>query len=264
AKALEATVAANAALVDAAQTQLSYAKLTAPISGRTGGLTVKAGNLLFAAAASLPMVTINSTRPIMVALSVPQRSLDDIRALLGKKELKVEIAPNGGGAVIATGTLVFIDNAVNPTTGTILVKARVKNENEELWPGQFVAGRIILRVEEGAVTVPESAIQPGQEGPFVYVVKDGRARLQYVTVDRQIGRDVVVSKGLSGDEQLVIEVPPTLTNGSQVTVGGSGKGTGGAGKGGSGKASKVEDGAKAAEGGAENKKNEAKPEQPKT
>jgi multidrug efflux system membrane fusion protein len=264
AKALEATVAANTALVEAAQTQLSYAQLTAPISGRTGGLNVKAGNLLFAAAAALPMVTINSIKPIMVALSVPQRSLDDIRTLLmEKKELKVEIAPNGGGAVIATGTLVFIDNAVNPTTGTILVKARVKNEKEELWPGQFVSGRIILRVEEGAVTVPESAIQPGQEGPFVYVVKEGRARLQYVTVDRQIGREVVVSKGLAGDEQLVIEVPPTLTNGSQVTVGGSGKGAGGGSKGG-GKAGKAEvgAGAKAADSTG-NKDGEAKAEQPK-
>jgi multidrug efflux system membrane fusion protein len=206
------------------------------------------------------MVTINSTKPIMVALSVPQRSLDDVRAVFGKKDLKVEIAPNGGGAVIATGTLVFIDNAVNPTTGTILVKARVKNENEELWPGQFVSGRIVLRVEEDAVTVPESAIQPGQEGPFVYVVKEGRARLQYVTVDRLIGRDVVVSKGLAGDEQLVIEVPPTLTNGSQVTVGGSGKGAGGGSKGGSGKAGKAKDGAKATEGGTESKKGEGKSE----
>ncbi len=265
AKALEATVAANNALVDAAQTQLSYARLTAPISGRTGGLSVKAGNLLFAAAASAPMVTINSTKPIMVALSVPQRSLDDIRAVLGKRELKVEITPNGGGALIATGTLVFIDNAVNPTTGTILVKARVKNDKEELWPGQFVSGRIVLRVEDDAITVPESAIQPGQEGPFVYVVKEGRARLQYVTVDRQIGRDVVVTKGLTGDEQLVIEVPPTLTNGSQVTLvtgkEGGGKGGGKGGK--AGKSDKAGEGAKTPEGETEKKGGDAKSEQPK-
>lgn len=258
-KALEATVAANTALVDAAQTQLSYGQLTAPISGRTGGLNVKAGNLLFAAAASAPMITINSTKPILVALSVPQRSLDEIRALLGKKELKVEISPSGGGPLIATGALVFIDNAVNPTTGTILVKARVKNDNEELWPGQFVSGRIVLRVEDDAITVPESAIQPGQEGPFVYVVKEGRARLQYVTVDRQIGREVVVTKGLTGEEQLIIEVPPTLTNGSQVTLGASGKGSGGGG----GKGGKV-DKADKAESGTEKKADKAKPAQPKT
>ena len=225
-KSLEATVTANKAVVDAAQLQLSYAQITAPIAGRTGSLSVKAGNLLAAGTGGAPLVIINSTKPILVALSVPQRNLDDIRAIWGKKELKVEIAPNGGGALIATGTLVFIDNAVNPSTGTILVKARVKNDKEELWPGQFVAGRIVLRVEDDAVTVPETAIQPGQDGSFVYVVKEGRARIQNITVDRQIGREVVVSKGLQGDEQVVIEVPPTLTNGSQVTLGGSGKGGG--------------------------------------
>ena len=262
AKSLEATVVANKAVVDAAKLQLSYAQITSPISGRTGSLSVKAGTLLAVGNNVLPLVNINSTKPILVALSVPQRSLDDIRAVwTSKKDLKVEIAPNGGGPLIATGSLVFIDNAVNPATGTILVKARIKNDKENLWPGQFVAGRIVLRVEEDAVTVPESAIQPGQEGPFVYVVKEGRARLQYVTVNRQIGREVVISKGLQGDEQLVIEVPPTLTNGSQVTLGGTGKGGGGGSKGG-GKA-KAEESDKAPEGGAASKDSEAKSEEPK-
>ena len=268
AKSLEATVVANKAVVDAAQLQLSYSQITAPISGRTGSLSVKAGTLLAAGTGGAPLVVINSTKPILVALSVPQRNLDDIRAIWGKRELKVEIAPNGGGPLIATGTLVFIDNAVNTTTGTILVKARVRNEKEELWPGQFVSGRIVLRVEEDAITVPESAIQPGQEGPFVYVVREGRARLQNITVDRQIGREVVVSKGLQGDEQLIIEVPPTLTNGSQVVLAGSGGGGGVSGKGGSGKgggkAKNEEGAAKAVEGVAESKSGEAKSsEQPK-
>ena len=250
AKSLEATVAANKSVVDAAQLQLAYAQITSPIAGRTGSLSVKAGNLLAAGTSGAPLVVINSTKPILVALSVPQRSLNDIREIWGKKkDLKVEIAPNGGGAVIATGTLVFIDNAVNPTTGTILVKARVKNENEELWPGQFVSARIVLRVEEDAITLPEGAIQPGQDGPFVYVVKEGRARIQNVVVDRQIQREVVVSKGLQGDEQVVIEVPPTLTNGSQIAVGGGIKGDG-----------KGEGSVKATKGGKESKSGEAKSE----
>jgi len=250
AKSLEATVAANKSVVDAAQLQLAYAQITSPIAGRTGSLSVKAGNLLAAGTSGAPLVVINSTKPILVALSVPQRSLNDIREIWGKKkDLKVEIAPNGGGAVIATGTLVFIDNAVNPTTGTILVKARVKNENEELWPGQFVSARIVLRVEEDAITLPEGAIQPGQDGPFVYVVKEGRARIQNVVVDRQIEREVVLSKGLQGDEQVVIEVPPTLTNGSQIAVGGGSKGDG-----------KGERSVKATKGGKESKSAEAKSE----
>lgn len=230
-KSLEATVTANKAVVEAAKLQLSYSEIMAPISGRTGGLSVKAGNLVAGGTGGAPLVLINSTKPILVALSVPQRSLDDIRQLWGKRDLKVEIAPSGGGNAITAGTLVFIDNAVNPSTGTILVKARVKNEKEELWPGQFVSARIILRVEDDAMTLPEGAIQPGQEGPFVFVVKDGRARMQLVTVDRQLGPQVVVAKGLQGGEQIVIEVPPTLTDGSQITLAGEGKGSKG-GKGG--------------------------------
>ncbi len=226
-KSLEATVAANRAAVDAVRVQLSYASIAAPISGRTGTLSVKAGTLLALGNAVPPLVVVNSTKPILVTLSVPQRSLDELRsASAQKKELKVEIAPSGGGPLIASGNLVFIDNVVNQTTGTIQVKARMRNDKEELWPGQFVSARIVLRVEDDAVVVPETAIQPGQEGPFVYVVREGRARLQYVTVDRQIGRDVVVSKGLQGDEQLIIEVPPTLTNGAAVTLSADGKGGG--------------------------------------
>jgi len=186
-------------------------------------------------------------------LSVPQRNLNDIRELWGKKELKVEIAASGGGAAIATGSLVFIDNSVNPTTGTILVKARVKNEKEELWPGQFVSARIVLRVEEDAMTLPEGAIQPGQDGPFVFVVKDGRAQMQNVTVDRQLGEQVVISKGLKGDEAIVIEVPPTLSAGSQVTLRGDGESKGKGGKGGKGKKDVVE--AKGVEGEVSGKSN---------
>jgi len=265
AKSLEATVAANKAVVDAAQLQLAYAQITAPISGRTGSLSVKAGNLVAGGVGGNPLVIINSTKPIMVALSVPQRNLDDIRQIWGKQELKVEVAPSGGGGTIATGTLVFIDNAVNPTTGTILVKARVKNENEELWPGQFVAARIVLRVEADAMTLPEGAIQPGQDGPFVFVVRNSRAEIQNVTVDRQLGDQVVISKGLKGDEQIVIEVPPTLTGGSQITLRGEGesdsKGKGkGKGKGGKGKKDKGAEEGKADDGakGGESKGEQAK------
>ncbi len=222
-KSLEATVTANRSVVEAAKLQLSYTQITAPISGRTGSLNVKAGNLVAGGTGGAPLVLINSTKPIMVALSVPQRNLDDIRKA-GKEQLKVEVIPAGGSGVAASGTLVFIDNAVNPSTGTILVKARIKNEKEELWPGQFVAGRIILRVENDAVTLPEGAVQPGQDGPFVFVVKEGRARAQNVTVDRQLGPQVVISQGLQGDEQVVIEVPPTLTNGSQITLAAEGGG----------------------------------------
>ena len=222
AKSSEATVAANRAALEQAQLQLSYASITAPISGRTGSLSVKPGNIVNAGAGGAPLVVINSMQPILVSLSVPQRQLDDVRRAWNTPELKVEISPNPNAPAIAQGQLVFIDNTVNPTTGTIVLKARVKNEKEELWPGQFVAARIVLRMEQDALVLPEAAVQPGQDGPFVYVVKDGRAQPVNITVDRQIGEFIVVSKGLSGNERIIREAPPTLVAGAQVTVRGEG------------------------------------------
>ncbi len=243
AKALESTVNANKAVLDMAQMQLSYAQVKAPISGRTGSLSVRAGNLVTAGTGGAPLVVINSTQPILVNLSVPQRYLDDVRRAWNTPDLKVEISPNPGTPAVASGALVFIDNTVNPTTGTIVLKARVKNDKEELWPGQFIAARIVLRIEQDALVLPESAVQPGQDGPFVFVVRDGRARVQNIVIDRQIGERVVISKGLTGSEQIVAEAPPTLVADSQVVVRdpgseggkGGGKRKGGKSKEGSGK-----------------------------
>lgn len=218
AKSTEAIVAANSAALEQAQLQLSYSSIVAPISGRTGSLNVKAGNLVSAGTGGAPLVVINSTQPILVNLSVPQRMLDDVRRAWNTPDLKVQISPNAGAPAIAEGALVFIDNTVNAQTGTIVLKARVKNEKEELWPGQFVAGRIVLKVEKDALVLPEGAVQPGQDGAFVYVVKDGKAQAVNVTVDRQIGDLVVIAKGLTGAEQVIRDVPPTLTAGSAVTV----------------------------------------------
>lgn len=231
-KSLEATAEANRAALEQVQLLLAYAYISAPITGRTGSLSVKAGNLVNAGTGGTPLVVINSTQPILVSLSVPQRYLDDVRRAWNTPELKVEISPNPGAPAVATGALVFIDNTVNPQTGTIVLKARVKNEKEELWPGQFIAARIVLRIEKDALVLPEGAVQPGQDGPFVYVVRGGKAQVQNVVVDRQIGELVVIAKGLTGGEQIIAEVPPTLTDGSLVTVRGAGgeSGTDGSGR----------------------------------
>ena len=217
-KSLEATIAASRALQDQAQLQLSYAHITAPIAGRTGDLSVRSGNLVTGGTAGTPLVVINSTKPILVTLSVPQRYLDDVRRAWSASQLKVELSANRGGAVVAEGQMVFIDNAVNVQTGTILLKARVKNEHEELWPGQFVAARIILKVEQDAIALPESAVQPGQDKPFVYVIRDGKAVMQPVQISRQIGNLIVLSKGLTAGEQVVVDVPYALTDGAAVLV----------------------------------------------
>ena len=231
AKALGATVEANKAALEQAQLQLSYADIKAPISGRTGSLNVKAGNLVTLGTGGAPLVVINATQPVVVTLAVPQRFLDDVRRYWNTPDLKVEVSLNAGSAAVAEGALVFIDNAVNPQSGTILLKARVKNEKEQLWPGQFVAGRIILKVQRDALVLPEKAVQPGQDGPFVFIVKDGKAVIQNVKVDRQLGDKVVIAEGLTGDEQIVADVPPTLINGAAVTQRKPGEG----GKGGDGR-----------------------------
>src|SRR5258706_2723880 len=218
AKSFEATVDANRAMLEQARLQLSYAQISAPISGRTGSLSVKPGNLVTAGTGGAPLVVINSTQPILVSLSVPQRYLDDVRRAWNTPELKVEISPNPGAPAVATGALVFIDNTVNPQTGTIGLQARVKNDKEELWPGQFIAARIVLKVEKDALVLPEGTVQPGQDGPFVYVVQDGRAKIKNIQVDRQIGELVVISKGLAAGNEVVTDVPATLTEGAQVTV----------------------------------------------
>ena len=233
AKSLEATVNANRAALEQAQILLAYSRIVAPIAGRTGSLSVKAGNLVTAGTSGTPLVVINSTQPILVSIPVPQRYLNDVRKYWGTPDLKVEIATDRGGATLVEGKLVFIDNTVNPTTGTILLKAQIKNEKEELWPGQFLAARIVLRVEQDALVLPEGAVQPGQEGPYVFVVRDGRARVVNIGVDRQVGEQVVIAEGLQGSEQVVIDVPPTLAPNSPVTLGEPGKAKGkGKGKGG--------------------------------
>lgn len=234
-KSLQATVEANRAAVQQAQLQLSYATITAPISGRTGSLSVRAGNLVSAGTGGAPLVVINSIQPILVSLSVPQRYLGEVRQAWSAGSVKVTISPNPVSPAVAEGSLVFIDNAVNQQTGTIVLKARVQNDKEQLWPGQFVAARIVLRVQEDALVLPESAVQPGQDTSFVYVAKDGRAHLKSVEVDRQVDNLVVISKGLSGGEAIIREVPPVLADGAAISVrdgtGGKNNGKGKSGKG---------------------------------
>jgi len=241
-KALQATVEANRAAMEQAKLQLSYASITSPINGRTGSLSVKSGNLVSAGTGGYPPVVINSTQPILVSLSVPQRYLNDVRSAWGDGAVKIMISLDANSPAVAEGSLIFIDNSVNQQTGTIVLRARVKNEKEQLWPGQFVAARIILKIEQDALVLPESAVQPGQDGALVYIAKEGRAQIQNVQVDRQIGELVVISKGLSGGEEIIKDVPPTLANGSAIVLrGGEGKGGKGEGNGKSGKGKKTQE-----------------------
>ena len=227
-KSLEATVESDKASVEQAKIQLEYARIRTPISGRTGTLSFKVGNLITPGGGGNNLVTINSMDPILVSFSVPERQLDDIRRYQNEG-MRIEIVPNQGGPAVAEGKLVFIDNTVTPQSGTVLLKTRVSNSQEVLWPGQFVNIRIVLTVEPEAVVVPETAVQPGQDGSFVYLIDEAsKVRVQPVKVSRQIGREVVLSDGVKAGDQVLTQIPQALSPGVLVQIAGddAGKGEG--------------------------------------
>lgn len=219
-KSLEATVAADRAALEQAKLQLSYTEIHSPISGRTGSLSVKPGNLVGAGTGTgEPLIVINRMHPILVAFSVTRSDLDEFRRYRHHGDLHAEVSREGDARRVAEGKLVFVDNAINPQTGGVLMKARVPNEQETLWPGELVKIRLVLRVEPEAVVVSEAAVQPGQQGSFVYLInKENRVRVRPVTISRQLGEQVVIATGLKGGERVITEVPQALTEGAQVQV----------------------------------------------
>jgi len=246
-KSLEATVAADRALLEQARIQMEFSRIQAPISGRTGALAIKPGNLVSAGSGSgVPLVTINSTDPILVSFSIPERQLEEIRLNQAEQDMRIEILPDRAGPAVAAGKLVFIDNTVTPQTGTVVLKTRVVNKNETLWPGQFVNVRIVLKIEPDAVVVPESAVQPGQESSFVYMIdSDDRVQIQPVKLARLIAGEVVIASGIKAGDRVITEFPQSLREGARVRVAGSegadkGKGKGKKGKGGKKKEKKAD------------------------
>jgi len=221
-KSLEATVAADRALLEQARIQLEFSRILAPISGRTGALAIKPGNLVPTAGGGVPLVTINSTDPILVTFSIPERQLEEIRRHQNEKDMRIEILPDRTGPAVSEGKLVFIDNTVTPQTGTVVLKTRVSNKDELLWPGQFINVRIVLKIEPDAVVVPEIAVQPGQDGSFVYMIDaESRVQVRRVKVSRQIGGEVVIASGVQAGDQVITEIPQALQEGAQVRLAGT-------------------------------------------
>jgi multidrug efflux system membrane fusion protein len=201
--AAEATVAASHAAVETARVQLSYTKVRSPISGRTGKVILPVGNNVKANDAAA-LVVINQLAPIQVGFAVPDRYLNDIRAFSAKGALPVRATPQGAQGVEAVGRLTFIDNAVDPQTGTIRLGATFANTDRQLWPGQFVAAKMTLQEQPNVVVVPSLAIQNGPKGQYVYVVKaDSTVELREVVVERTEGEQAVVAKGLEAGETVV-------------------------------------------------------------
>jgi multidrug efflux system membrane fusion protein len=199
-----------------AQINLSYADVRAPISGRTGSLTVKSGNIV-SPTDTAQLVVINEMQPIEVQFSIPQEFLARVRRYQTRPGIKVSISGDKGAGNLDEGVLVFIDNAVNTNTGTVTLKARFPNEHEQLWPGQYVDVSMQLTVEPKAVVVPQTAIQTGQSGNYVYIMVQGKAQATSVKVDRRVGDLAVLSAGLAGDEQVILKVPRGLRSGMKIS-----------------------------------------------
>src|SRR5256714_12430702 len=217
AEALQATVRADSAAVANAALNLEWATIRAPIAGRTGRLLVREGNLVRANAPD-PLVVINQIHPILVRFAVPERALPDIQRHR-QNRLPVLVSPSKEDTTFTSGSLTFVDNAVDTTTGTVLLKAEFANQDGVLWPGEFLNVRLQLYVEEKAVVVPAQAVMTGQQGTYVFVLnQDGTARSQAVTVERDAGSYAVIAQGVAPGDEVVTDGQVRLVSGAPVEI----------------------------------------------
>jgi multidrug efflux system membrane fusion protein len=292
AAAAAASMAATEAAVATARFNLDNTTIRAPISGRTGALLVREGNVVHASG-STPLVVINQVSPLLVRFAIPATQLPLLQRYGSAGGLTVVATPSSGSTTVDTtgnaaiglsvggdpgapnagggppgagpgtggapvassalsaitqpehGTLSFIDNAVDTTTGTVVLKATFPNPNRRLWIGEFVSTRLNLFVEQGALVVPTQSVVTGQQGPYVYVVSDsGTAQQRPVTVERNAGSITVIAAGLRDGEQVVTEGQSRLTPNAKVSIntpqgvpvgaGGGRRGGAGGGRGGAG------------------------------
>jgi RND family efflux transporter MFP subunit len=208
-----ATIQADQAILDNLKVQKSYTNITAPISGRISAATVKVGNFVRPADTS-PLATINQMAPVYVTFAIPQRVLSDLRDAMktGQSSVTATIPGNGKSE---TGTIAMVENTVDATTGMVTVRGIMGNESELLWPGILVNTRLTVRTEE-AVIVPSVGVQRSQTGNFVFVVRDGKAQVQPVTISRTFQGFSVVDSGLQGGEDIVVDGQLLLSNGTAV------------------------------------------------
>lgn len=214
AAALDAAVAADQAAVERAALDLSYCTIRAPLAGRTGRLLVHAGNLV--AANGTPLLTIEQVKPVYAAFSIPERHLPRLQ---GWRRAPPPVRVRAPGGEEIRGTLDFVDNAVDPTTGTILLKARVENEDEALWPGVVVDVSLRIAEQKDAVVVPAAAVAQGQQGDYAYVVgPDRKAELRLLTVEQSGSAEAVITKGIAPGDLVITEGQLKLQPGAPVEV----------------------------------------------
>ena len=198
--------------------QLGYTKIKSPIDGRTGNLNVNAGNIV-KANDTPALVVINKIRPVYVTFSVPEKFLSEIQGLMPKGRLKVTACINGDKCPVAQGYLTFIDNAVDVATGSIKLKATFDNADRKLWPGQFVDVAMTLGTLKGVTVVPSPAVQTGQQGQFVFIVKqDKSVESRPVTTGLAQEGFTVIEQGVKPGETVVTDGQMRLTPGAVVDV----------------------------------------------
>jgi multidrug efflux system membrane fusion protein len=218
AAAMQASIAAGKAAVENARLLRQYTRITAPVGGRTGALLVHPGSLI-RANDTAPLVVINRLNPAFVSFSVPARLLPRLRKGDTERALGVEASPAGAADSTSSGTVTFVDNAVDPSTDTIRLKATFPNSDRRLWPGAFVDVTLQLSVDPRAIVLPSKAVQPSQQGEFVFVVRaDQTVEARQVKVAWTDGDESVIEAGVKAGETVVTDGQLRLTPGARVTI----------------------------------------------
>jgi membrane fusion protein, multidrug efflux system len=215
---LKASIAADDAMIQTAQTNLEYTIITAPSDGRIGVRLVDPGNIVHANDQQA-LATLVLTRPSAVMFTLPARTLDDIRAAMARSPVEVTAFDQDNRRALATGTLLLVDNIMDQTTATIRLKAMFPNEDDKLWPGEFVNARVLLETRSDAVVVPSAAIQRGPDGLFVWMINaDGLAEPRPIEVGPAYGKVTIVNSGLAGGERIVTDGQYKLERDAPVTI----------------------------------------------
>jgi membrane fusion protein, multidrug efflux system len=215
---LQAAIKGDEAQIDTAELNLGYADIRSPIDGRLGARLVDKGNLVHSND-NTTLVTITELKPIFVSFTLPQENLDAIRQSQQKAPLVVRAYSGDGTTLLSQGQLTLIDNSIDQATGTIHLKARFDNQDERLWPGEFVSLRVILKVLPNVATVPSQTVEEGPNGQYAYVIKsDDTVERRAVTVASIQDGIAVVSKGLAPGERVVVDGQYRLTEGARVKI----------------------------------------------
>ena len=213
---LNATVKADQAAIDSAQTQLSYTQITAPFDGRCGIRLVDQGNLVTPTSS---LLVLTQLKPISVLFTLPQQNVLEVNEASAKGPLKVIALNDTQSQPLEDGTLEVVDNQINTTTGTIQLKANFQNENLRLWPGQFVNARLLVSTRQNGLVVPGSVIQRGPEGTYAYVITSNKtAEMRPVRVGQIDGGQALIDSGLEAGEQVVVDGQYKLQPGARVVI----------------------------------------------